>query len=119
MDPAKFEKFSHYNNYMREPLDYARFSKLEMDGIKFNSGVQYFNYHKAKQFGFEDLAQRILKAKTPMDAFRLGKNIAIPAQIPEDQKVLINDRLKMVEKELYQKVCFIFFHTLYLFEIIV
>jgi predicted NAD-dependent protein-ADP-ribosyltransferase YbiA (DUF1768 family) len=119
MAVAKVEEFSHYSNYMRNPLDYARFSKLEMDGIKFNSGVQYLNYHKAKQFGFEDLIQRILKAKTPMNAFCLGKNIAMPAQIPENQKALINDRLKIVEIELYQKVCFFFFHTLYLFEIIV
>jgi predicted NAD-dependent protein-ADP-ribosyltransferase YbiA (DUF1768 family) len=82
-----------------------------VDGIKYNSVEQYFNYHKAKYFGFEALAQQIRQTKNPMDAFHLGKNIVIPYQTPEEQKAWINDGVKIMEKGLRQKVCFRFSHS--------
>jgi ribA/ribD-fused uncharacterized protein len=85
------------------PLSNTRFSRIEMDGIRFHSVEQYFNYHKAKYFGQEDLAQKIMEAATPMDAYRLGRDIKMPdpCENPEEEEEWA---LKTMEKGLWEKV---------------
>jgi predicted NAD-dependent protein-ADP-ribosyltransferase YbiA (DUF1768 family) len=99
----KYQTRSYIRGF-KSPLSNTRLTYFGVDGIKFNSMAQYFNYHKAKHFGLEDLAQQILKAKTPIEAFHLGKNIIIPPETAEEQKAWISDEFKIMEKGLRQKV---------------
>ena len=88
------------------PLGNIRYSYIEVDGECFNSMEQYFNYHKAKYFKQEELAQHIMDPKTtPMDSFRLGRSIKIPSdQTPEQQREWIETAMNIMEKGLKTKV---------------
>ena len=98
-------RFSRFYGF-ETPLSNTRYSRIEVDGESFHSVEQYFNYHKAKYFGQDDLAQQIMDPKTtPMDSFRLGRSIKIPSdQTPEQQREWIETAMNIMEKGLKAKV---------------
>ena len=49
---------------------------FEMDGVKFKSAEHAFQYAKAKKFGDETMAEKILKAKSAQSAKAFGKKVA-------------------------------------------
>lgn len=48
---------------------------FEVDGIKFNCAEQYMMYWKAKYFGDERMAMKILKSPSPKEQKRFGKKV--------------------------------------------
>ena len=50
-------------------------SRFEEDGIQFNCTEQYMMYHKAKFFGDEEIAAKILETKSPRDQKALGRKV--------------------------------------------
>jgi ribA/ribD-fused uncharacterized protein len=88
------------------PLSNTRYSRFYLDSVAYHSMEQYFNYQKAKYFGDIAMAKKILEAKTPMDAYRLGRLITAPEMTPEEQEKWVKDGLDLMEKGLREKVCF-------------
>ena len=97
--------FSRFYGF-ESPLSNVRYSFIEVDGECFNSVEQYFNYHKAKYFGQEGLAKKIMHPKTtPMGSLRLGRSIKIPSdQTPEQEKEWVEAAMNIMEKGLRAKV---------------
>lgn len=50
--------------------------EFELDGVKFKSAEHAYQYAKAKTFGDEDIAAKILKAKSAQSAKAFGKKVA-------------------------------------------
>ena len=102
---ATAPRFSRFYGF-ETPLSNTRYSRIEVDGLSFHSVEQYFNYHKAKYFGQEELAAQILNPETtPMDSFRLGQSIKVPDdQTREQQREWIKTATEIMEKGLRAKV---------------
>lgn len=57
------------------PLSNFEEVHFSLEGYKFSSSEQYFMWKKAKTFGDEEIAEKILKAKTPKEAKKLGRKV--------------------------------------------
>ena len=80
---------------------------MEVDGVKYNSVEQYFNYHKALHFGQKELAEKFLGDNmSPMDCFRLSASIVVPKdqQTPAKQKEWAVKAMEIMEKGVKAKV---------------
>jgi ribA/ribD-fused uncharacterized protein len=86
------------------PLSNTRFSRFTIDEVAYNSVEQYFNHQKAKYFGDEVAANKIMEAQTPMDAFRSGRVITLPEMSPEENAKWVKAAKDLMEKGLREKV---------------
>jgi ribA/ribD-fused uncharacterized protein len=61
-----------------ENKEFSNFYEVdfEMDGVKFKSAEHAFQYAKAKKFGDDTIAEKILKAKSAQSAKAFGKKVA-------------------------------------------
>src|ERR671914_131459 len=50
-------------------------ARFEVDGCVFPTAEHYMMYHKARLFGDEDTAERLLDTPTPRDAKALGRRV--------------------------------------------
>ena len=63
----KGEKYGCFSQWSHSPF--------EKDGNKFYTAEQYMMWGKAKLFGDESVAKRILKAKSPREQKKLGREV--------------------------------------------
>lgn len=68
------EKFTFFWR-TQSPFSQWHPSRFIVGGIEFNCAEQYMMYMKAKLFGDEEMAQKILKAKSPVQQKALGRNV--------------------------------------------
>lgn len=57
------------------PLSNFEEVHFSLEEHEFSSSEQYFMWKKAKTFGDEEIAEKILKAKTPKEAKKLGREV--------------------------------------------
>lgn len=68
------EKFTFFYR-SKSPFSQWHPSYFEIEGISFSCAEQYMMYGKAKLFGDEEIAQKILAAKQPREQKRLGRKV--------------------------------------------
>lgn len=69
------ERFTFFYR-SRNPFSQWYPCRFTVDGIKFNSAEQYMMYGKAKLFGDEDVAAKILETDDPRYQKALGRKVA-------------------------------------------
>ena len=67
------ERFTFFWHGPFSQWEYSEF--MDEEGITYNTAEQYMMYQKAKLFGDELIARRIIKSKSPREQKELGKQV--------------------------------------------
>lgn len=87
---SKIPEFKEFTNFYEKPFG--------LDGVDFTSAEQSFQYIKAKTFGDDVMAAKILKNKSPKSAKAFGKKVS-----PFDPKVWDEKKDDVMRNILYAK----------------
>jgi len=68
------EKFTFFWQ-TESPFSQWHPARFVVDGVSFNCAEQYMMYGKAMLFGDEEVAQKILRASSPIQQKKLGRNV--------------------------------------------
>lgn len=77
MEYSKFTFFwEHKEDAIHPECSQFYKSSFTIDGIEFNCTEQWMHWKKAIIFGDQEMAQKILKAKSPFDQKKLGREVS-------------------------------------------